>query len=97
ICASVQSRIVSILLDKLEQAARETQVNYVAIAGGVSANSGLRNALLALGEKLGWSVFIRRVEYRPDHAAMIAIAGYHKYLTGDFASQEVAPLARWQV
>jgi len=97
ICASVQSRIVSILLDKLEQAARETQVNYVAIAGGVSANSGLRNALLALGEKLGWNVFIPRFEYCTDNAAMIAIAGYHKYLTGDFASQEVAPLARWQV
>jgi len=97
ICASVQSRIVSILLDKLEQAARETQVNHVAIAGGVSANSGLRNALLALGEKLGWNVFIPRFEYCTDNAAMIAIAGYHKYLTGDFASQEVAPLARWQV
>lgn len=97
ICASVQSRIVSILLDKLAQAARETAVSSVAIAGGVSANSGLRNALLQLGEEAGWRVFIPRFEYCTDNAAMIAIAGYHKYLAGDFTGQEVAPLARWQV
>src|SRR5690606_10233322 len=97
ICASVQSRIVSILLDKLAQAARETGVSNVAIAGGVSANSGLRKALLQLGEEAGWQVFIPRFEYCTDNAAMIAIAGYHKYLAGDFTGQEVAPLARWQV
>lgn len=96
-CASVQSRIVSILLDKLTQAARQTRVSNVAIAGGVSANSGLRQALLQLGEEAGWQVFIPRFEYCTDNAAMIAIAGYHKYLAGDFTGQEVAPLARWQV
>ncbi|WP_353186328.1 tRNA (adenosine(37)-N6)-threonylcarbamoyltransferase complex transferase subunit TsaD [Parapedobacter lycopersici] len=97
ICASVQSRIVSILLDKLTQAARETGVHDVAIAGGVSANSGLRNALLQLGEKEGWRVFIPRFEYCTDNAAMIAIAGHYKYLAGEFAGQDVAPLARWSV
>src|SRR5690606_25963494 len=97
ICASVQSRIVSILLEKLLQAARDTGVTDVAIAGGVSANSGLRNALLELGEKQGWNVFIPHFEYCTDNAAMIAVAGYHKYLTGDFTAQDVAPLARWSV
>ncbi len=97
ICASVQSRIVSILLQKLKRAVRETGVNDVAIAGGVSANSGLRNGLLSMGEEQGWRVFIPRFEYCTDNAAMIAIAGYYKYLGGDFIGQDVAPLARWAI
>ena len=94
ICASVQQRIVSILLNKLKKAAKQTGVKDIAIAGGVSANSGLRNSLLALGKQHGWNVFIPKFEYCTDNAAMIAIAGYHKYLKGDFIGQEVAPLAR---
>ncbi len=95
ICASVQGRIVSILLNKLQKAVTEYGVDQIAIAGGVSANSGLRQALLALGEERGWSVFIPRFEYCTDNAAMIAIAGYHKFLANDFVGQDVAPLARW--
>ncbi|SEL32833.1 tRNA (adenosine(37)-N6)-threonylcarbamoyltransferase complex transferase subunit TsaD [Parapedobacter koreensis] len=97
ICASVQERIVSILLNKLKRAAREVGVQDVAIAGGVSANSGLRNALIALGEQQGWRVFIPRFEYCTDNAAMIAIAGHYKYLARDFVGQDVAPLARYNV
>ncbi len=94
ICASVQQRIVSILLNKLKKAAKQTGVKDIAIAGGVSANSGLRNSLLAMGEKYKWNVFIPKFEYCTDNAAMIAIAGYHKFLKGDFIGQDVTPLAR---
>lgn len=97
ICASVQQRIVSILLNKLQKAAAQTGINQVCIAGGVSANSGLRNGLTALGEKLGWQTFIPAFEYCTDNAAMIAITGYYKYLKGDFAelNVEVAARAEW--
>ncbi len=97
VCASVQSRIVSILLNKLKKAAKETGVKDIAIAGGVSANSGLRSSLLAMGEKYQWNVFIPKFEYCTDNAAMIAIAGYYKYLRGEFVGQDVAPLARMHV
>jgi len=97
ICASVQARIVSILLKKLTLAAHQRQVHAVAISGGVSANSGLRNGLLSLAEKENWNAYIPKFEYCTDNAAMIAIAGYHKYLQNDFVSQEIAPLARWAV
>src|SRR5690606_22693691 len=95
VCASVQNRIVSILLNKLRRAAHETGVRQVAIAGGVSANSGLRNGLTALGEQEGWKVFIPRFEFCTDNAAMIAIAGHHKYLRHEFIGQDVAPMARY--
>ncbi|WP_343568018.1 tRNA (adenosine(37)-N6)-threonylcarbamoyltransferase complex transferase subunit TsaD [Sphingobacterium sp.] len=94
LCASVQSRIVSILLNKLKKAAKETGVKDIAIAGGVSANSGLRNSLIEMGEKYKWRVFIPKFEYCTDNAAMIAIAGYHKFLKKDFVGQDVAPMAR---
>ena len=94
ICASVQYTIVEILLDKLKKAAKKYQCNQIAIAGGVSANSGLRNSLLNMQESLGWEVFIPKFEYCTDNAAMIAIAGYHKFLKGDFVGQEVMPMAR---
>ncbi|OOG15991.1 tRNA (adenosine(37)-N6)-threonylcarbamoyltransferase complex transferase subunit TsaD [Sphingobacterium sp. CZ-UAM] len=94
LCASVQSRIVSILLNKLKKAAKQTGVKDIAIAGGVSANSGLRKELIEMGEKYSWNVFIPKFEYCTDNAAMIAIAGYHKYLKGDFVDQDVAPMAR---
>jgi len=97
ICASVQARLVSILINKLKRAARENSVADIAIAGGVSANSGLRAAVNKLGEEQGWRVFIPRFEYCTDNAAMIAIAGHYKYLARDFVGQDVAPLARYSL
>jgi len=94
ICASVQQRIVSILMNKLKKAADQTGIKEVCIAGGVSANSGLRNALTSLGEKEGWNVYIPKFEYCTDNAAMIAIAAYYKYLAGDFASLDATSSAR---
>ncbi|EEI91808.1 hypothetical protein HMPREF0765_2522 [Sphingobacterium spiritivorum ATCC 33300] len=81
-------------MNKVKKAAKQTGIKEIAIAGGVSANSGLRSALLAMGERYKWNVFIPKFEYCTDNAAMIAIAGYHKYLKQDFVGQEVAPLAR---
>lgn len=97
LCASVQDRIVSILLNKLKKAAKQTGVKDIAIAGGVSANSGLRSSLLAMGEKYKWNVFIPKFEYCTDNAAMIAIAGYHKFLKQEFVGQDISPLARMHV
>lgn len=94
ICASVEKRIVTILLNKLKKAAQQYGVKDVALAGGVSANTGLRNGLKQLGEEMGWNTFIPQFQYCTDNAAMIAIAGYYKYLKGDFVGQEIAPLAR---
>ena len=94
ICASVEKRIATILLNKLERVAREYGIKDVALAGGVSANTGLRQAILAMGEKNGWRCFIPAMQYCTDNAAMIAIAGYHKYLKGEFIGQDVSPLAR---
>ena len=94
ICASVQHSIVQILLNKLKRAAKEHGIKDIAIAGGVSANSGLRNGLQALAKELNWNVFIPAFEYCTDNAAMIAIAGYHKYLNKDFVGQDVSPAAR---
>ncbi|MNK06767.1 tRNA N6-adenosine threonylcarbamoyltransferase [compost metagenome] len=94
ICASVQHSIVNILLNKLKKAAKQYNCNQIAIAGGVSANSGLRNTLLGLQDSLGWEVFIPKFEYCTDNAAMIAIAGYQKFLQNDFVGQEVSPMAR---
>ncbi|MCL7987939.1 tRNA (adenosine(37)-N6)-threonylcarbamoyltransferase complex transferase subunit TsaD [Sphingobacterium sp. lm-10] len=97
LCASVQDRIVSILLNKLKKAVKQTGVRQVAIAGGVSANSGLRSQLLVLGEQLRADVFIPKFEYCTDNAAMIAIAGYHKFLKGEFVGQDIVPMARMAV
>ncbi|MDQ6814969.1 MAG: tRNA (adenosine(37)-N6)-threonylcarbamoyltransferase complex transferase subunit TsaD [Bacteroidota bacterium] len=94
ICASVQERIVSILLKKLQKAAFETGIKNVCIAGGVSANSGLRDGLLNVGKKLNWNTFIPAFEYCTDNAAMIAITAYYKYLQKDFAELSVTPTAR---
>jgi N6-L-threonylcarbamoyladenine synthase len=94
ICASVQSRIVSILLNKLKKAAEQTGIKNVCIAGGVSANSGLRKSFEELGKKSGWKTFIPPFEYCTDNAAMIAITAYHKYLAGNFAELSISPSAR---
>ena len=92
ICASVEKRIVTILLNKLKKAAQQYDVKDVALAGGVSANTGLRNGLKVLGEEMAWNTFIPQFQYCTDNAAMIAIAGYYKYLKGDFVGQDTAPL-----
>lgn len=94
ICASVQYSIVNILLNKLKKAAKQYNIKEIAIAGGVSANSGLRNALLETQDTLGWNVYIPAFQYCTDNAGMIAIAGYHKYLAGEFVTQEISPMAR---
>jgi N6-L-threonylcarbamoyladenine synthase len=94
ICASIQSRIVSILLNKLEKAADETGVNDICLAGGVSANSGLRESFKDLGKKKNWRTFIPAFEYCTDNAAMIAITGYHKFLAGQFSDLSVSSSAR---
>jgi len=95
ICASIQSRIVSILLNKLEKAAQTTGINNIAIAGGVSANSGLRTSLENMGIKNAWNIFIPKFEYCTDNAAMVSIAGYYKFLNKDFITQDITPLTRW--
>ncbi|MFB5945273.1 tRNA (adenosine(37)-N6)-threonylcarbamoyltransferase complex transferase subunit TsaD [Albibacterium profundi] len=97
ICASIQDRIVSILLNKLETAAKSLGIKNIAIAGGVSANSGLRSTLKERGAENQWNIFIPKFEYCTDNAAMISIAGYYKYLEKDFTTQDVAPLTRWSV
>jgi N6-L-threonylcarbamoyladenine synthase len=94
ICASIQARIVSILLNKLKKAARQTGVRDCCIAGGVSANGGLRTAFRELGTTEGWNTFIPPFEYCTDNAAMIAITGHYKYLAGDFADLSVSASAR---
>jgi N6-L-threonylcarbamoyladenine synthase len=94
LCASVQYTIIDILLDKLTKAIKQTGARNVAIAGGVSANSGLRNAMIDLALKMKLNVFIPEFRYTTDNAAMIAITGYYKYLKKDFVGQDISPLAR---
>ena len=94
ICASVQQRIVSILLNKLKKAAVETGITDICLAGGVSANSGLRRAFKEMGEKYHWNTFVPDLSYCTDNAAMIAITGYYKFLAGDFAELSVSSTAK---
>ncbi|MEZ5198130.1 MAG: tRNA (adenosine(37)-N6)-threonylcarbamoyltransferase complex transferase subunit TsaD [Bacteroidales bacterium] len=92
--ASIQKVIVEVLMDKLKLAALRTGINEIAIAGGVSANSLVRNTLAETGTELGWNVYIPEFQFTTDNAAMIAMAGYFKYLAEDFADQRVVPYAR---
>ncbi|MEO6818787.1 MAG: tRNA (adenosine(37)-N6)-threonylcarbamoyltransferase complex transferase subunit TsaD [Ginsengibacter sp.] len=94
ICASIQSRIVSVLLNKLKKASMETGIREICIAGGVSANSGLRSSFEAMGIKEGWNTYISKFEYCTDNAAMIAITAYYKYLNRQFSDLSVSPSAR---
>ncbi|WP_235295713.1 tRNA (adenosine(37)-N6)-threonylcarbamoyltransferase complex transferase subunit TsaD [Portibacter marinus] len=94
IACSIQHSIIDILLNKLERASAITGIQEVAIAGGVSANSGLRSELMKRSEKNGWKVHIPKFEYCTDNAAMIAIAAHYKYISGDFSSHAVGPDAR---
>ena len=97
LCASLQHTIIQILLSKLKRAARETGIKEITIAGGVSANSGLRNALKESAQKFRWNLIIPKFEYTMDNAAMIAITGYFKYLKKEFVGQNVVPFARTQL
>ncbi|MBO7261095.1 MAG: tRNA (adenosine(37)-N6)-threonylcarbamoyltransferase complex transferase subunit TsaD [Bacteroidaceae bacterium] len=89
LCASLERTIVEILMKKLKQAAKDTGIKQVAVAGGVSANTGLRNAFMDYSKRFGWKVYIPRFSYTTDNAAMIAVAGHYKYLAGDFCGIDV--------
>ena len=94
ICASVQDRIVTILINKLVVAAQQTGIKEVAIAGGVSANSGLRSAFENAGNQYGWNTYIPSFEYCTDNAGMIGVAAYYKFIQKDFADLSLVPDAR---
>lgn len=94
ICAGVQQAIVDILIHKVTKAANLTGIKEIAVAGGVAANSGLRKALEEQGNKLGWQVYIPRIAYCTDNAAMIGITANFKYAAGEFVGQDIAPAAR---
>lgn len=97
ICASVQSRIVSILMNKLTKAVEQTGIHQIAVAGGVSANSGLRKALEESGHINNWKTFVPRLEFCTDNAAMIGITAHYKYLAGKFSHQGISPNPRLKV
>jgi len=97
LCASIQHTIISILMDKLLMAAHQTGIRQIGIAGGVSANSEIRKRLLSAGKKLNWKVYLPELEYTTDNAAMIAISGYYKYLSEEFADQSITPYARSRI
>jgi len=94
LCASIQHTIIAVLMDKLLKAVKLTGIREIAVAGGVSANSGLRNTLVEVGKKRGWTVFIPEFGYTTDNAAMIGIAGYFHYMNGERATLDVAPVTR---
>lgn len=97
LCASFQHRVVSILLDKITKASAQTGVKQIAIAGGVAANSGLRKALQQAADTNNWKVYIPKMAYCTDNAAMIGITGYFKYLRNDFAGYDLVPKARLEM
>jgi N6-L-threonylcarbamoyladenine synthase len=97
ICASIQYTIVGILMDKLKLAAKETGIKHIAIGGGVSANSGIRNALKTSEKKFGWTTYLPKFEFTTDNAAMIAIVGYLKYLNGYFSESDITASARLKI
>jgi N6-L-threonylcarbamoyladenine synthase len=95
LCASLQHTIISILIGKVISASLQTGISEIGIAGGVSANSGLRNEMIKEAEKRNWNLFIPEFRYTTDNAAMIGITGYYKYLRGEFSGHDVTPLARY--
>jgi N6-L-threonylcarbamoyladenine synthase len=97
LCASIQRHIIEMLMEKLELAAKEHNIKEIAIAGGVSANSGLRKAINETGQRLGWNTYIPRFQYCTDNAAMIGITAYYKYLKGEFTTQDISPVARYAI
>ena len=97
LCASLQKTIIDILINKLKRAAKDLKITEIAVAGGVSANSGLRDALLDLGRRHRWTVHIPPFAYTTDNAAMVAQAGYYRYLKGDFCPIDAAPYAKTKI
>ena len=95
LCASLQHVIVSVLISKLIKASDRTGISEIGIAGGVSANSGLRNGMAEEAKKRNWNLFLPELRYTTDNAAMIGITGYYKYLRGEFSGQDVIPQARF--
>ena len=96
LCASLQNTVVEILLDKLIRASKDTDIRDIAIGGGVSANSGLRNGIVETGRRRGWRTFLPEFKFTTDNAAMIAMAGYYRYKQGEFSSLDVSPEARME-
>ena len=96
LCASLQNTVVEILLDKLIRASKDTGIRDIAIGGGVSANSGLRNGIVETGPRRGWRTFLPEFKFTTDNAAMIAMAGYYRYKQGEFSSLDVSPEARME-
>ena len=94
LCASLQKTIIDILMDKLYRASKDLHIKEIAVAGGVSANSGLRDAFEKYAKRYRWKIHIPKFSYTTDNAAMVAITGYFKYLDNDFCSLDVAPYAR---
>jgi N6-L-threonylcarbamoyladenine synthase len=94
LCASIQFTLVEMLLIKLKEAVKQYQISEIAISGGVSANSGLQMTLAELSRRKGWNLYIPKLEYCTDNAAMIAMAAHFKYLKGEFAEMDVTPLAK---
>lgn len=97
LCASLQQTIIDILMDKLIKAAKRTGIREITVAGGVSANSGLQNALRKEAQKRHWNLFIPKFAFTMDNAAMIAITGYYKYLRGEFTGMDAVPFARMNI
>ena len=97
ICASIQYTIIGILTDKLKKAVKLTDIKHIAIGGGLSANSGIRQALKDAETKHGWTTYVPKFEFTTDNAAMIAIVGYLKFLDGDFAEQNVMANSRLKI
>lgn len=97
LCASLQKTIIDILINKLKRAAKDLKVEEIAVAGGVSANSGLRDALVDLGRRHRWKVYIPPFSYTTDNAAMVCQAGYFKYLDGEFCPMDAAPYAKTRI
>ncbi|MDG1039200.1 MAG: tRNA (adenosine(37)-N6)-threonylcarbamoyltransferase complex transferase subunit TsaD [Polaribacter sp.] len=97
ICASIQYTIVEILMDKLKNTVKQTGIKHIAIAGGVSANSEIRNRLQLAEKHFGWTTYIPKFEYTTDNAAMIAITGYLKYLNNDYSNVAITAKARLKV
>ena len=97
LCASLQKTIIDILINKLKRAAKDLKINEIAVAGGVSANSGLRDALLDLGRRHRWKVHIPPFAYTTDNAAMVCQAGYFKYLKGEFCPIDAVPYAKTKI
>jgi N6-L-threonylcarbamoyladenine synthase len=97
LCASLQKTIIDILMDKLIKASKELKIKHIALAGGVSANSGLRDAFHEASKKYGWDIYIPKFAYTTDNAAMIAMTGHFKYIDRIFTSLDAAPFSRVSV